>query len=339
MSVLEFFAYLAIALGSFTYFAYYAGNLAEDGFSDESKKRIVSQLKGLKLSDSTRLAFEAFVFASDRFYGRRLFSFRSIWRSILLSLGWIFLVFLSSSMYLPVFSRAMIASSVFLEVALTLLSTGLIIDFASTCLTRWLIRLSLGKGRFFAVVIFFVDIVLSVFLFYFVFSLTKDILLHHHQLMNYSVQEFSDTIRSWLRLWTTTAEATVPGSTGLARGHNLTWNPGDRILTDPTGLSLELTYMFPEGILFYSSILTSLWMWLYLSGYLVHFAALRVDALKSFLLRISNIDEKPFKSIGAAFAFVVFPVILIVGTSGFALSKALTGYLAATSDTVIERKN
>jgi len=77
------------------------------------------------------------------------------------------------------------------------------------------------------------------------------------------------------------------------------------------GLKTEVVYAFPEGIAFYSSLLTSIWLWLHIISYVSFRLAIQTDALKSVLLQVVNIDGKPFSALATMIIIVYIPISIL----------------------------
>lgn len=73
-----------------------------------------------------------------------------------------------------------------------------------------------------------------------------------------------------------------------------------------------MVYAFPEGVFFISSLLTSVWLWLYIVAYGVAYLAVRVDRLKPLVLGYFNIQEKPLTVLSVlASIIIIFSYLLI----------------------------
>jgi hypothetical protein len=308
MSVYQFSIILLTAFGSVAALAYYFANLAEDGINETAKKKFANKFKNLKVSSSTRAAFELFLFASDRFYGNRLFSARAFITSATFSVFWFFsILFISglwSTMSLLLFSTPYV-NNILLKYAIFLLFVGINIDFFSTVMTRVIVRLSLKNFNAPLIFIAIADLFLSSILFYLSFFSAKYIMLHK------SFPSITTFVLQWSMPVSIIAEYNdIKNLTGAALSPMIV-----------NGQRVELIYVFPEGVLFLSSLLTSVWLWLYIASYWLHKTALRVDSAKTILLNISNIENKPFKSIGIITLIFIYPIIVIVAVCAFAIYR------------------
>jgi len=73
---------------------------------------------------------------------------------------------------------------------------------------------------------------------------------------------------------------------------------------DNTWWGVESTEQFgeqfglPLGIFFYSAFFTSVWLWLYAASVLVSRVLLRMNSGVGFLLRVTDVERQPFRSMG-----------------------------------------
>lgn len=312
MSVFQFLVILITAFGSVAAIAYYFSNLAEDGINETTKKEFANKFKNLKVSSSTRSAFELFQFASDHFYGGRLFSIRAFISSATFSVFWFFSIFFICAWWWPgflLFLSTPHANKFLWKYAIFFLLVGVVIDFLSTVMTRVIIRLSLKNFNISLIFIAIADLFFSLILFYLSFSLAKYIIFHT------SFQSILMALKQWLEPWAITADVTGDKNlTGAAFKSNIGLIRAD-------GQLVEVIYAFPEGILFFSSLLTSTWLWLYIASYWLHKTALGVDSAKTILLNISNFENKPFKSIGIITLIFIYPLIVILAVCAFAIYR------------------
>jgi hypothetical protein len=194
------------------------------------------------------------------------------------------------------------------------LTAGVLIDFVSTAVTRGLIRWTLRNPKVPSLAVAGVDVIFSGLWFYFTFSLAKALVLPPSPWPS-----IGSSFSTWLHL---TALPIV-----LKTLNDLTADmlqpQADGTISIIGGLNTEIVYAFPEGILFFSSLLTSIWLWLYIAAYWFHVGAVRIDASKAWLLGISNIDAKPFKAIAILALVFIYPATVVLLLSAFAIFKAL----------------
>ena len=62
---------------------------------------------------------------------------------------------------------------------------------------------------------------------------------------------------------------------------------------------------FPPGILFYSAFFTSVWLWIYAASVLVSRVLLQMNSGVGFLLRVTDVERQPFRSMGFVSVIIV----------------------------------
>ncbi len=297
MTVIEFAKTIGTALFGIAAFSYYVAHIAQKGASESSKRRLATKFKSMQLTPDARAAFSHFLFAADRFFGNAIFSWKSLRRSIVLSLSWVLLI-LALCLYMYPNYRSWLGDrlmgKLILKSTLWLLFASLLIDFLSVCITRSLIRWSLPRSKFAILGVALADIAISAVLFYVMFNSAKLIV---------APGSFSTPFES-LAVWTN-----LQGLPILLQTLNDLTSDMLRRLPDGTieivgGLNTEIVYAFPEGIVFFSSLLTSVWMWLYVTAYWSVVTAVRIDRVKTFLGSQINMEHEPFFAIAYAIFFV-----------------------------------
>ena len=66
------------------------------------------------------------------------------------------------------------------------------------------------------------------------------------------------------------------------------------------------------GVFFYSTFLTSVWLWLYAASVLVSRVLLRMNNGVGFLLRVTDVERQPFRSMGFI-SVIIVSVLLTLG--------------------------
>lgn len=316
MTVPQFALILLAAFGPAAGIAYYFANLSEDGFNDEAKKKLARRLKQFRLAPNTRVAFEAFLFASDRFYGRGILSLRAMARSAAFTIGWFCLLLAVCASQFPNYRSWLSTPGVgnlIWKFSAVFLAVGILIDFVSTAVTRALIRWTLRSPKVPSIVVASVDFVFSGLWFYLIFSATKAVVLHGPW----------PSIKGSLLTWFHLAELPIGLMTLNDLTEDMLQRQADGTISIVGGWNTEIVYAFPEGVLFLSSLLTSIWLWLYIAAYWSHLVALRFDATKTKLLSISNIEAKPFKSIAILSLVFIYPATVAFLVCMFAIYRAL----------------
>jgi len=76
-------------------------------------------------------------------------------------------------------------------------------------------------------------------------------------------------------------------------------------------LETIVTYLFPEGVFFISSLMTSVWLWMYVLAYSAGWLMIRVNTIKKVVLPHLNIDKKPLTALtGIATAILMLCMIV-----------------------------
>jgi hypothetical protein len=296
-------------------FAYYVANIADEAMSKQAKHDLLQRLSKISLTRLARHSFAGFLVAADRWYGPRLFSVRALVRSAVMSSCWILLVSLIN--YKQTWTVIELLDPALLDVmsgaeraavdvsrldlrlmvgsVATVLPFILLIDYASTSLSRGLIRWSLGKGPRVILAMPVVDLVLSLIVF---------------------VAGYSLTLAAFGRLSIVDALSRSPDWLLASRAVGVIFDVASG--PDIGRLNLAVATL-PDTTFLYSSLLTSIWLWLYVASYSMLYVAVRVDRLRNLLLRVLDFGEKPFHSI----AFILIGVCCLVAGAVIACLGAL----------------
>jgi hypothetical protein len=259
-------------------FLYYVSHTAEAGLSDAYKRRLGERLFDAQVTPKAQHAFELFAFAADRYFGRKLVSRASFMRSVALSLFWMACVGVAAALQLRNPSPTYPPSRILLSTA-EVLPAILLIDFASVCMTRFLVRWSLPKGGYVVIYVAVLDLILSVLFFWTMLSLLKIVVLRMHGVGAAEAYDLAFRLDQ-LKWWSDPRR--------VAFVHYKGWP----------------IYIAPEGIFFFSSLLASVWMWLYVIGYGLLAGAARIDVVKIRFAGVCNLRERPFFSIAVAMLVV-----------------------------------
>ncbi len=149
-----------------------------------------------------------------------------------------------------------------------------------------------------------IDLVASVLVFYFLFTAAK-LLVHPGN----GALGLLDSLRVWLN------PAGLPIGIELLQplSADMLVSRGGGNFDIKGGLLTEIVYAFPEPVLFLSSLLTSVWLWLYVLGYLILFAAVRLDRIGVSARKFLKVAEDPINSLALAIVIasaVLFAIIL-----------------------------
>jgi hypothetical protein len=80
-------------------------------------------------------------------------------------------------------------------------------------------------------------------------------------------------------------------------------------------LSTEVFCAFPEGVFFFTSLLTSIWLWGYIAAYSVAYMCVRIDRFKPVLWGWVRIEEQPLLvlSVLSGLVVVIYLLVSVVG--------------------------
>lgn len=309
MTTLDLLKVLVPSVAAVAAFAYYMAHMVDHGISDLAKQELISFAKKRRLLPASRSAFKFFLYASDRYFGKKLISWKALLKSVLLSGVWIVFVLALCIAFFPNYRswlgqgpvRHLIVNS-----ALPLVLAALFIDYVSICITRSIIKASMGKGAIAPFLAILLDLFVSILLFYLLFSLTKTVI------------QPGDTplgpIAS-LQMWfdPSTLPSQMQFLDSLTR--DMLVKVGDGQYDIKGQFRAEVVYAFPESILFLSSLLTSVWLWLYCVGYMLLYAAVRIDMLSGWAKVRLNIDHSPANALAitsvVAYALICCAILLV----------------------------
>jgi hypothetical protein len=274
-----------------------AAALAEDAVQPRIGKRFATEFRKLATTPSVSRAYVLASLSSEAVFGSRLLSVRAVVVSVLISIGWI-LTFLVIS-WLMYGHRLWIFDETFPPFVIRrfwgFAVLGVLADYLATLVTRKLLLVSISGGTITKCFVVVGNALLVIVNFYLLFGVAKwSVVGSGFENIFYSVKDWIVNFSGLDLLNRLIHDATlVPDGPGQFRIEN-----GET----------EVVYAFPEGLFFLSSLLTTAWVWLHLGGALLLKAAINVDALKNWLVALSNIDGKPFKS--AAAILVVMTALL-----------------------------
>lgn len=305
MTTIDMVKVLFPALAGIAAFSYYIAHLTEKGASDLAKQQLRQLVTERRLLPAMRAAFVFFLFASDKYFGQKIFSWRALRKSIALSFIWIALVLGICIAIFPNYSNWLgsnISKKLILQSAGVLLIAALLIDYLSVCVTRVITKAAVGKCKLMLILALASDLLISILLFYIIFTFTKSLLQPGAHTLN-----LFDSIQVWIN----------PGALpiGIELLQPLTSDmlvqQSDGIFEIKGGLLTEIVYAFPESILFMSSLLTSIWLWLYLVGYMLLYAAIRLDRVGSAARKYLKTAEEPVHALALAIV-VSFTLLFVV---------------------------
>jgi len=305
LSILEFAKNLALGFGGLVAIAYYLTHIAESGINNEAKSKFINIVKNLKATPTIRHAFITFSMLSDYIFGTRLISLRSIAFSFLMSFFWIMVVAIFCIAMFPTYAvwiERMSVSTIIIHNAVLILLAVLIVDFISLCVTRLLLRALKIRSFLGLVTILLFDFTASVGIFYFGITAVK------YMIVNPIWISLSDSIQYWYKF------DGIPSAFKTLNdlSADMLVKKSDGTFEITGGLNTEIVYAFPEAIAFYSSLLSSIWLWLHVISYATYKAALKTDSLKNSLMKIVNINEKPFSGLAVIVAIMYIPISIVL---------------------------
>lgn len=278
-------------IGATIGFLFAVAKVAEDAVQPGIGKRFAKEFRQLAATPSVSRAYVLASLSSEAVFGSRLLSLRAFVISVALSIGWI-LTFLLIS-WLTYGYRLWIFDGTFPFFVIKrfwgFAVLGVMTDYLSTQITRKLLLLSVSTGVFKKCLVVGLNVLLATTNFYLLFSIAKWIVIGD------GFENVADAIGNW-----------IFNFSGLDLLSKFIHVP--RFVPDGPGQlriengGAEVVYAFPEGLFYLSSLLTTVWVWLHLGGALLLKAAISIDALKSRLVSLSNIDGKPFMSAAAIFS-------------------------------------
>lgn len=305
MTVFEFATTLLFGLGSLVVMAYYVTHLAESGINDDAKLKVSNIVKNIKATPTIRHSFVTYTMLSDYMFGDNLISVRAFFSSCFISMSWIFIILTVCTLFFPAYTSWIDQanlSRVILNNAIPVLISVLIIDFFSVSLTRYFIREFKARGFFGLSSVLIIDLLASAILFYVGITAFKYLWINPSWLsIGASFPYFMQLDQLPIALQAVdalTSDMLVENGTGSydIKG----------------GWTTEVVYAFPEGVAFYSSLLTSVWLWLHIFSYFCFKAAIQIDTFKSALLKIVKIEDKPFTALAIVIVVMYIPISIII---------------------------
>lgn len=278
----------------------------------EKLKAIGQGIVSFKFSGGARKVVALWVHVNNKVFGQRLISWRAAGISVLLTNLWAASFICVFCLLHPQF-REWFFNIVELNslrwYALGIYVTVLIVDFLSISLSRRIYRAVLAKGKRLFTGGLVLDIVGSVVLYYLGLSAAK-------LLMNRSaVMSPSESLQVWIQPSNLTTLMRVVEDFDFSSVKPV----GDgQFVMDPP-LQTEIVYAFPEGIFFFTSILTSIWLWGYLLAYAIAFVSVRIDKLSPRLWSVMKVEEQPLSVLSVILGYVWVVAVLLLSVVSFAL--------------------
>ncbi|MDN3485465.1 MULTISPECIES: hypothetical protein [unclassified Pseudoalteromonas] len=310
MSVFDFTTILVFGLGSVVVMAYYITHLAESGINEQSKVKLTNIVKNYRATPTIRHSFITFTMVSDYLFGDKIFSLRAFLLSCFISLLWMTITLIICTFLFPTYTSWIgqaNLSKVILLSSLPLVLAVLVIDFISVSITRLFIRKSKARGGFGLLFVLAIDFIIAATLFYVGITAFKYVVINPTWL------SVTDSFPYWIQL----DQMPVLLQTLNDLTPDMLSEKGSGNYDIKGGLYTEVVYAFPEGVSFYSSLLTSVWLWLHIFSYCLFKLTLQIDLLKNYLLKFVEIDKKPFTALAimVAISYVIISIALIIAFS------------------------
>ncbi|WPN98344.1 hypothetical protein [Pseudomonas sp. MUP55] len=283
--------------------------LVEETFSEASRAKMGNRLLTGDFRKGTRKVLELYLSLNNTLFGKKIFSLRSFVVSVSLTSIWGVCFTLNYAYTFPAFKNAlfmMTDTSNLRDLAIIAFFVVLIVDYLSISMTRKIYRTTVAKGKrsFFAALIF--DLIGSITLYYIGISLFRLIISSDFLLSPF------DSVKIWSNPTQISMGMKVVRDFDFSAGHQTSANTFQ--FDQP--LETVVTYMFPEGVFFISSLMTSIWLWAYLLAYAAAWLMVRVNKIKRTVLPHLNIDKKPLTALTG-----IATAILMLGIIGSALLK------------------
>ncbi|MHA6578450.1 hypothetical protein [Pseudomonas yamanorum] len=268
-------------------------------------ERIVDGIMHIKFRAGSRKVLALWVHINNAIFGRKIISWKAFWISLLLTNIWAIIFILVFCIKYPMF-RSWIFNIIELNSlkwqALTIYLAILIIEFLSISLTRKIYRTTLSRGKRTFAWALSLDLIGSIALFYIGITLIKLIVLHHEAMSPI------ESIMVWLDANNLTTLLRVTEDFDMS---NFKPDGYGNLKTD-IPLSTEVVYAFPEGVFFFTSLLTSIWLWGYIAAYSLAYVCVRIDRLPPVLSRWFKIEEQPLLVLSFLLGFIGTLIYLLI---------------------------
>lgn len=266
-----------------------------------SAKKFGIAFKEFNATPTFSKAYIGATIMSDWVYGEKLFSRRALFVSIFVTLAWLIILFLISlclyGKHSWFFNR--VFSGFVAKNFWYLLFIGMAIDFISTCVTRKLLFYAIDKSALIKICTLTIDVIVSIILFYVLFSLAKISIIGLHFL------SLSDSLVAWL-------DGIFNLQSAFKFLHNPSFIPHGSFLEMVNGDS-EVIYAFPEGMIFLSSLLTSFWIAIHIIAHYMYRLTKKNSIFFSWLVSESAIETKPILSVAFILClYSLFPLWIFV---------------------------
>jgi len=295
--VLSFCTLVGILLGVFS-----GAKLADDVFGEGEAARKIGKFFRNSLNTPTfARAYVGAAFMVERVYGPKILSLRSLLVSAVSTCVWLaLLTFFSIALY---GKRVWVFNEMFTYQVVVhfwfFLLFGIVTDYLSASVARYLFSQALDQTSLIKVLCLAGAVGFSGLTFFLIYSQAKSIVLPQ---VSYDV---SATLGSWIR-----SPLELHLSFKTLNDWQFTPNGHSGFAIDNG--KAEVVYAFPEGMLFLSSVLTSVWLLAHVLSHWLYALGMRVSAVSRFLVGESSIEKRPLQSAATITgALALLPIWLI----------------------------
>ncbi|KPW52543.1 hypothetical protein [Pseudomonas syringae group genomosp. 3] len=267
-------------------------------------QRITENITKFRFSSGARKIFALWIYLNNAVFGKKIISLRAFLVSVILTNIWAAIFIMVFSVKYPMF-REWVVNILYVRSlhwpALVIYASVLVLEFLSISLSRKIYRVALSRGNKVFGWSLLIDFFGSVLVYYVGLTLVKVVLLHQSTLSLFGA------LKTWLNPSNLTTLLMVVEDFDMS---NFKPNGHGRFTTE-IPLTTEVVYAFPEGVFFFTSLLTSVWLWGYIAAYGLAYACVRIDRLPPKLWNFLKIEEQPLLSLSVFFGTIgVFVYVL-----------------------------
>lgn len=246
-------------------------------------------------------AYVGATFLMNRIYGDRIFSFRALFVSFLMSGIWLATLTAltviayghSSWMFNTDFSRQVVINFRWF------LLVGLLVDYLAVSAARFILNLSVEHGVFGKLVWLTIAALGNTLIFFLLYAGVKSLYLS--QSLGSPIEQVSTWIHGGLNLHLVFKTLTDWRLTEIS--------PGTFKIR---GGESEVVYAFPEGMLFFSALLTLIWLVFHMVAHWLYFGGVKASRLMKFLVAESSLESKPLQSAATIVGLLVLVPFWII---------------------------
>jgi len=286
------FVTFIIAIGGTAGFIWFLFEKAEDTISHQSKESISKWLRNIEPLNHASHWTNQFPKLFDRLFGRRHLTVYCFARSCLFSFISLLVITLiwatfRTDEFIHVFSGQG-RSAAIIDLVRSFFAFNIFIDYLSLLQTRVILEICRERNT------------------------NRFLLLVADLLLSLSIAVLGFSLICVALIFSGFAGVVIPPADLLAIPFSLWYESFMPVLTSVVELSTgNMDSFISPGVYFYSTFLTSVWLWLYIaSGTLIRVLKI-FDQKVSVLKGILDIDEKPLRSMGLVSVFIVIILFLV----------------------------